>query len=460
VTKNERLEQLALATTLGRLCLLWGVVEADGILRCECEKHDCRPGKHPRTKNWKQSATLDPTQILAWLERYPHANFGIVMSEHVIAVDADIRPDEGKHGVAVLDYLEIGAGVRIPSTVTVLSGRNNGSKHQFFTTPDLPPDSLYSPFYGVDLIRRGLVVAPGSRHVSGHFYRFAGESGPVEQEVAAMPDFLLAAFTKKQYPVASSVEAIKPGRRRPDWVVERQVKRDPVAGPLYAGIRTSRKNNGAFDRSRDDFSLCKYLAFYTSHHWDQYCWFFENSGLYGDKTNGDYIERTLENAFLANSANWIETKRKSRATGAKLGRKLAPDTLTVIVLHKSNPNLTAVEIAEQVGCSSAKIRNILHRFRNGHYSSPSHNVDCLHTGGLLGEIWSHKDPDRSNRHDDSNEHAEGVPEGKVQNRKSSICLNTSGYLVVANPNEQEERTILYDPPTRKCDGDRPLYCCG
>ena len=401
---------MALATTLGRIFPLYGVIEGpNGDFRCECGNPDCgkHAGKHPRQRGWKRQATTNLNLILAWFELYPSANFGVVMGGSYIAVDADVRPEEGKNGVAELEYLEIDHRRRLPHSITVLSGRGNGSKHIFYRLPPgVPLKSLSSPFKAVDLIKNGYCVTPGSRHISGNFYRFETECGPYEQEIAAMPDLLLEefGFTRRvdsptRVPLSPNVvadipfvdfdppKAVPPGRKRPDWVVERQIRRDPAAGPLFAGTRQSRKKNDEFDRSRDDFSLCKFLAFYTSHHWNQYCRFFEKSAMYGDKPNTDYIKRTLLQAFLANRENWIEKprKRKSRATGAKRGRRLAPDTSVAIALHKDNRSLTASQIALRIGCAAAKVRNILSRYRNGFYRVvPSHNsVPLTHIGGYL-----------------------------------------------------------------------------
>jgi hypothetical protein len=399
LTQDQRFENVALATKLGRIFPVFGIVEGpDGKLRCECGKPACgkHAGKHPRHRDWKQQATTNLSQIAAWFELYPNGNFGVVMGERSIAVDADLRPDEGKYGIAELEYLEVDHGRRLPYSVAVLSGRMNGSKHIFF---QLPPavrlDSLSSPFHAVDLIKNGYCVAPGSRHLSGNYYRFDADCGPHEQDIAEMPDFLLEALgveiTAKE-PVRATVttdtldekldpaKAVTPGRMRPNWVVERQIRRDPIAGPLFAGFRQSKTKAGRVDRSRDDFSLCKYLAFYTSHHWHQYCRFFEKSGLYRGKPDPGYIQRTLREAFVADRENWIEKprKRKSRATGAKRGRRLAADTTAVIALREENPSLPTAWIALQLGCTPGKVRNILSRHRNGLYpAQPSHNSVTL-----------------------------------------------------------------------------------
>jgi hypothetical protein len=383
VTEEHRLEQLALATTLGRLFLLWGVVEGtNGTLECECGgRPNCRPGKHPRPGAAK-SATTDLRQIETWLVLYPHANFGIVMGEHVVAVDADVRPTEGKHGAAVIEYLEIQSGKRIPDTVKVVSGRNNGSYHLFFNLEGLHLDALRSPFYGVDLMKRGHVVAPGSRHVSGAYYAFDDESDPVSVALASMPDLLLREFTPKTMPTFT---AVTPGRLRPDFIVERQIRRDPIAGPLFAGKRVTRKGDGTYDRSRDDFSLCKYLAFYCSHHLDQAHRLFQKSGLFGAKDEPGYIDRTMAKAFEANSSNWVQKKRPSRATGAKLGRRFSEDTIRIVSIHQNEPELKPIEISKLSGCSPEKVRNVLCRLRSGRYE-PYHNTDSLHTGGITGPI--------------------------------------------------------------------------
>jgi hypothetical protein len=400
VTQDERFQNVALATMLGRVFPLYGIIEGpDGKLRCECGKADCgkHAGKHPRHRGWKKEATTNLSLIAAWFELYPNGNFGALMGERSIAVDADVRPEDGKNGIADLEYLELDHGQRLPHSVSVLSGRANGSMHIFFQVPvAIPLASLSSPFHGVDLIKNGYCVSPGSRHLSGHYYRFATDCGPHEQDIAEMPEFLLEAFgghTKKKPlratativditdPNSDPAKAVLPGRTRPDWVVERQIRRDPIAGPLFAGVRQSRRaRDGEFDRSRDDFRLCKYLAFYTTHHWNQYCRLFAKSKLYGEKQNAGYIERTLRDAFIANPVNWCERprKRQSRATGAKRGRRLAADTIAILELHKQHLSLSTFEISQHIGCSAAKVRNILSRYRSGVYSDkPSHNADTL-----------------------------------------------------------------------------------
>ena len=181
---------------LGRVFPLWGVVEdQNGQMLCECGK-DCGKdaGKHPRLKRkLAKQATGDTTQVRKWLAKYPNANFAIYTGERCIVVDPDVRPGE-ENGLQSLEYLEIDNGARIPDTVTVLSGRDNGSSHLYFRTPpNFTVKSRGKFLPGVDLkAHNQYVVAPGSRHITGGFYRFSEECSPDEQAVADLPAFLLA----------------------------------------------------------------------------------------------------------------------------------------------------------------------------------------------------------------------------------------------------------------------------
>ena len=111
--------------------------------------------------------------IRKWLAKYPNANFAVYTGERCIVVDADVRPSE-ENGLQSLEYLEIDNGARIPDTVTVLSGRDNGSSHLYFRTPpNFTVKSRGKFLPGVDLkAHNQYVVAPGSRHITGGFYRF------------------------------------------------------------------------------------------------------------------------------------------------------------------------------------------------------------------------------------------------------------------------------------------------
>jgi len=381
---------------------LWGIVEDEhGNLCCECGKpsgETHKPGKHPRSSKWREKASDDPIQIATWLQKYPHANFGIVCGERVIAVDADERPRDGKFGAQSLEWLELDHRQRLPYTVTVDSGRGNGSKHLYFTPPkNIDIERLKRPIPDVDLIKKGYCVAPGSRHIEGGYYRFADELSPDEQDVAELPQMLLDLLCPDHdlYPGHDQKELKlpKPGRERPDWVVRNQLYRDKVTKPLFFdGERRYPK-----DRSADDFALACKLAFYCTHHWDQAIRLFKQSKLYAKNhswSTGDYVTETMTKAFLHTESNWIERPRQraSRATGGKVGRKVSTATTAVLDLKKNNPAMTPKDIAGEIGLTPAHVRKILSRMRHGFYAPEPEGVTQFRHANTQNTSVPYSDP--------------------------------------------------------------------
>jgi hypothetical protein len=388
VTVEKREEQIFRAMKLGRIFPLWGVTTGQNDqLHCECGR-DCGKdaGKHPRLKRkLAAQATDDPSQVRKWLARYPNANFAVYTGEQCIVVDADVRPGE-PNGLQFLEYLEIDNGERIPYTVTVLSGRNNGSCHFYFRTPpNFTVKSRGKFLPGVDLKAHcQYVVAPGSRHATGGFYHFSEECHPDEQTVAEVPAFLLEEIRRTRGRlIIPGVEATHetptnlmaydlptPGILRPDAVVLGALRHDAVAGPLYRG-----KLRFPQDLSRNDIALADKICFYSCHNFGQALRLFLGSGLYRAKfvraINKDwtYAAWTLRKAFLNNPNNWTPKPRKSRATGAKRGRKLSESTIAVVNVHQQHPNWKAAKIASELAKPAGTVRRILHGLRRGRYSA-------------------------------------------------------------------------------------------
>lgn len=375
---------------------LWGIVaDQKGGLHCECGKNCGKDaGKHPRLKQkLTVQATDDPVQVREWLMRYPNANFGIYTGERSIVVDADVRPGE-PNGLHSLEYLEIDNGVRISDTVTVLSGRNNGSCHLYFKPPansDIKSRGKFLP--GVDLkAHNQYVVAPGSRHITGGFYRFSEECSPDEAPLAQVPAFLLQeiAGTREKatllradaaqgLPTESMVADLpKAGPLRTDAIVLGALRHDAVAGPLYRG-----QVRFPDDLSRNDIALADKLTFYSGHNFAQALRLFRASGLYRAKfdrpVNKDcsYAAWTLRKAFLNNPNNWIPKPRKSRATGAPRGRKPSDSTIAVVLLHRLQPDWTTSRIAAELDIAPGTVRQIRHGLRHGRYS----DLSALHNAG-------------------------------------------------------------------------------
>src|SRR5690349_10081524 len=106
VTRDERLTQVILATKMGRIFPLWGIIDDPRGLRCECRlgflcEHQ---GKHPRNSPYDR-ASSNPEQIISWHMIYPHANYGVKIYEAVVCLDLDYRPDEQKYGPADIELL-------------------------------------------------------------------------------------------------------------------------------------------------------------------------------------------------------------------------------------------------------------------------------------------------------------------------------------------------------------------
>lgn len=162
-------------------------IKKDGW-NCSCEawkrKHnpdyECsRPGKHPRTKNGLDDATIEPEQIKAWWKKWPTANIGINCgASGLLVVDLDTYKDiyEG-------DDLELNE-----ETVTGLSG--GGGAHLFYKMEqcDTFGNSDKGIPDGVDIRGIGgyVVVAP-SNHESGGVYQWELDYSPWDRQPSSIP---------------------------------------------------------------------------------------------------------------------------------------------------------------------------------------------------------------------------------------------------------------------------------
>ncbi len=303
-------------------------------------------------------------QIRRWFTKYPNANFGVVTSATTFAVDADIRIDA--NGLATLEYLQIDEGVRLPYTVEVVTGRGNGSRHFYFNAPPFARIRTRAKVLpGLDIRAvGGYCVAAGSRHINGGYYSFAPDCRPDEQAVATAPDFLLIALAETSSTGVSPEPPVLfdavPTAPLPDRVALGIILRDHVARFYWNGGR----RNGT--PSEDDFALACKLAFYCRHDLYQMYRLFLQSGLYREKFNtprkgGDYALRTLKKAIQATPQTWIRKKRTrpSIATGAKQGRKIVASTQAVLDLYRSDPTLSAIEIATKLDLKPKQVRDAI-----------------------------------------------------------------------------------------------------
>lgn len=114
--------------------------------------------KAPYVTGGFKAAGTDLGQITRWWTRWPNALVAIALPEHMLAFDIDIRNGGSR------ESLESITG-RLPQTLTVWSGRNDGGFHLYFRKPREEISSRKLP-QGVDLRSGGkhYLIAPPSLH--------------------------------------------------------------------------------------------------------------------------------------------------------------------------------------------------------------------------------------------------------------------------------------------------------
>ena len=176
----------------GVLPLHWPV-QRDGRLVCSCKKpRDCpSPAKHPYgplAPNGLLSASTESGIIKGWFGyQVPDANYGVVTSDALFALDIDPR-NSGNESLAALER-EHGP---LPQTWRTISG--SGGEHVLFNAEGLTlqrgrardvglPTGIDAPNY---------IVGPGSRHICGRRYEWNVDCHPADVALAAPPPWLLA----------------------------------------------------------------------------------------------------------------------------------------------------------------------------------------------------------------------------------------------------------------------------
>src|SRR5205823_1165198 len=134
-------------------------------------------------KGWQKTGTTDSRVLWSWLTAYPNANYGIrtgttpisvAPGYKIVVVDFDNRPEKGNDRLSAGDIMlrkRTTEQIDISNTIITITGSGNGSKHGFYLVPiDL---KLSSRIPGVQIkAEGGMVVAPGSKHLSSRYYQF------------------------------------------------------------------------------------------------------------------------------------------------------------------------------------------------------------------------------------------------------------------------------------------------
>lgn len=113
-------------------------------------------GKKPFLLGWMEAATTDPNVIGGWWADKNY-NVGAVIPENHVVIDID--PQNGG-SIRALERL---AGVKMPATMTILSGRGGGSVHLHYLRPFPRTTKVRMPV-GIDVLTRAQVVMPPSIH--------------------------------------------------------------------------------------------------------------------------------------------------------------------------------------------------------------------------------------------------------------------------------------------------------
>jgi hypothetical protein len=141
---------------------------------CTCPDPACPdPGKHPRLRGWQRLATVDPALAGEWWRRWPQANLGLATGRRFDVLDLD-----GDQGVEALRAALSIEPLEHPGPVARTGG---GGWHLLYAPTGLGNRVGLLP--RVDWRGRGgLIVAPPSRHPSGHRYSW------IRALTAALPE--------------------------------------------------------------------------------------------------------------------------------------------------------------------------------------------------------------------------------------------------------------------------------
>ena len=178
---------------------VWGLNDEGKCLCGSTHETDNSAGKHPVGPNGHLSAEFAPELAAQWLDE--GSNVGINCEKSgVVVLDIDPRND----GFNSLEKLLAPLPGVLPKTLTVITGSSNAEQdiqrgmHLYFRAPSGASfhSSFGKDYPGIDIKHNGYVIAPGSRHYSGHTYELANSDSQEEIIMADLPAFLLAIMSR------------------------------------------------------------------------------------------------------------------------------------------------------------------------------------------------------------------------------------------------------------------------
>ena len=155
------------------------------------------PGKHPRTSNGVKDASNDEAVVQAWMDRYPHTNWGLACGSDsgILAIDIDPTKD----GDQSFTEFEAAFPEAVPPTLVALTG--GGGRHLIYAIPGsthIGNPTNWLP--GVDIRgKNGYIVVEPSRHVSGGVYEWLDWSVEPAMAPRTLVDSITGQTTRSQY---------------------------------------------------------------------------------------------------------------------------------------------------------------------------------------------------------------------------------------------------------------------
>ncbi len=301
ISQEDKLHDIALATTLGPIAPFWGVI--DGLCECGGGKHtddgNKRPGKHARKTGWKKNATKELDELQIYVEELPHSNFAAVMGVDSISVDLDVR--ENKNGILYLAQFG-----QLPKTPTIVSG--SGGLHLHFRIPTKEPGTFRGlGNFGVDLIQNAGSIIPGSKHENGSYYKWADGLSPRDVGLADLPTWLKDLLRNPvSHSLGAAGEAVEPEGMVEPWTIE--LRRAGWLQNVRLGSKVKAKGQ---DRNGIDFHNAKSLARWCWFDWNLYLqiWNEEARHVQLKPTTPKQLASLLHDAFKAAraSSGWLPT---------------------------------------------------------------------------------------------------------------------------------------------------------
>jgi Bifunctional DNA primase/polymerase, N-terminal len=149
---------------------------------CSCRDPHCgQPGKHPLgslVPHGVNDATCNRARVLAWWTRHPQANIGLATGHRFDVLDVD--GPEGAHAIR-----ELAATHDLHSSGPLV--RTGGGGWHYYLSPSGLGNTRPAGLKHVDWRGRGgYVVAPPSRHASGHPYQWV-RGRDLETPLAEIP---------------------------------------------------------------------------------------------------------------------------------------------------------------------------------------------------------------------------------------------------------------------------------